>query len=210
MTCNVMWCIIVGFRGVSVCGETTLVISNSVAQHLEWKTFGLRVSAEEHSLPSGVDQCTIKVMVSTAGHYEFPENAHLVSAVFWFQCMPLCKFRKPISIEIQHCAKPENADKLKFVKAFCTQKTLPYSFKYVEGGHFHASSSYGVLDLDSFSGVAITQEGSADRLYYAKLYYGKPRIPQPQEHQQGIYFVITWQTEGHMQVCHKSEEDGHN
>ena len=176
------------------------MISNSVTQRLEWKSFGLRISTQEYFLPSGVDQCAIKVMVSTAGHYQFPENAHLVSAVFWFQCKPLCKFRKPITIEIQHCAKPENTAKLKFVKAFCTQKTLPYSFKYVEGGHFHASSSYGVLDLDSFSGVAISQEGSADRMYRAKAYFLIPHILHPQEHQHGINFVITWQTEGHMQV----------
>ena len=194
-----MW-YIVGLCGVSVCGETTLVISNSVAQHLEWKSFGLRVSAEEHSLPSGVDQCTIKVMVSIAGHYEFPENAHLVSAVFWFQCKPLCKFRKPITIQVQHCAKPENAAKLKFVKAFCTQKALPYSFKYVEGGYFHASSSYGVLDLRSFSGIAVTQEGSEDRLYCAKLYYLTPHILLPQEHQHGIDLVVSWETDVHMKV----------
>lgn len=186
---------------MSVCGETTLVISNSIAKHLEWKGFGLRITVLEHSLPSGVDQCTVKVMVSTAGHYEFPDGTHLVSAVFWFQCKPLCKFRKPVTIEIQHCAKPENTAKLKFVKTFCTQKTLPYSFKYVEGGHFNTSSSYGVLDLDSFSGVAITQEGTADRLYYAKLYYRTPSVLQSQEHQHGIDFVVTWQTQGHMQVC---------
>jgi hypothetical protein len=185
---------------VSVCGETTLVISNSVSQHLEWKRFGLRINAHEQSLPSGVDQCTIKVMISTAGHYDLPENAHLVSAVFWFQCKPLCKFRKPITIEIQHCAKPENTAKLKFVKAFCNQKPLPYSFKHIEGGHFHASSSYGVLDLDSFSGVAISQEGSADKLYRAKAYFLTPHILHPQEDQYGIDFVVTWQTEGHMQV----------
>ena len=185
---------------MSVCGETTLVISNSVAQHLEWKAFGLRISTHEHSLPSGVNHCTIRVMVSTAGHYKFPENTYLISAVFWFQCNPLCKFRKPVTIEIQHCAKPENTAKLKFVKAFCTQKTLPYSFKHVGGGHFHASSSYGVLELDSFSGVAVIQEGSADRLYRAKAYFLTPHILRPQEHQYGIDFVVTWQTEGHMQV----------
>lgn len=180
-----------------------MVISNSAVQHFEWKNFGLRIHTTELSLPEGIEQCSIRIVASIAGHYKFPESSHLVSGVFWFQCNPSCKFVKPIIIEIQHCAKQENTANLNFVKAVCDQKMLPYTFEHVQSGHFNCLSSYGVLDLNSFSGVGITQEGTAEREYCAKLYYiFTPHLPQPQRHQLEVHLVVTWNTEMHIQVCH--------
>ena len=69
-----------GFRGVEVCGETTVVVTN-VPQSYAWAGYGLKLHIPKGSLPVGMEQCTINIKASLAGQYEFPENTHLVSAV---------------------------------------------------------------------------------------------------------------------------------
>ena len=183
-----------GFPGVEVCEETTVVITNT-PQTSSWKSFGLKLHVPEGSLPVDVKQCTINIKASLAGQYEFPEDSHLVSAVFWLRCEPSCKFTKLITLEIQHCARPENFSKLSFVRALCSQENLPYTFRQQGGGCFTSSSSYGVLELKGFSGLAVVQEGSQDREYIAKLFYLNPTIFTYE-----IHLVMTWNVEAHLTV----------
>ena len=107
----------------------------------------------------------------------------------------MCKFTVPLSLEIQHCARPENVSKLSFVKALCSQESLPYTFRRQQGGRFSSSSSYGVLELESFSGVGLTQEGSEDREYIARLFYQSETI-----YSYDIHLVVTWNTEAYLTV----------
>ena len=158
-----------------------------------WKDYGLMLRIQEGSLPAGMNQCTIAIVVSIAGLYQFPENSHLVSGVFWFRCEPSCKFMKPLSMEIQHCARPENISKLHFVKASCSQKSLPYTFQQQRGGRF--TKRDGILELESFSGGAITQEGSEDREYIARLFYLNPTTSKC-----FIDMVVTWNLKAHLSV----------
>ena len=164
------------------------------ANYLE--EFCLKIYVEEGSLPADVEQCIIYIKASLSGQYKFPEKSHLVSAVFWLRCEPMCKFTKPITVEIQHCARSENVANLnlKFVRAVCSQKQLPYTFRQLQGGNFTSHSSYGVIELDSFSGLAITQEGSDDREYCSQLFY----LGQPSSCK--IHFVMTWNLEAHLSV----------
>ena len=183
-------------RGVQVCGEMTMVVYSSHTQQITWKGFGLKLHIQEGSLPAGMEQCILQIKVSLAGQYEFPENSHLVSAIFWLRCETMHKFTKPITVEIQHCAKSENITNLKlnFVRAVCSQKQLPYTFKQLPGGNFTSHSSYGVIELNSFSGVGIMQEGSEDREYCSQLFYlGQPSLCK-------IHFVVTWNIEAHLTV----------
>ena len=182
-------------RGVEVCGEMTVVVNSSHAQQIEWKGFGLKLTVHEGSLPVDVQECVITIKASLTGQYEFLESSHLVSAVFWLRCEPVCKFTKPITVEIQHCVRSENVGNLnlKFVRAICSQKQLPYTFKQLRG-NFTSHSSYGVIELNSFSGLAITQEWSEDREYCSQLFYlGKPNLCR-------IHFVVTWNLEAHLTV----------
>ena len=182
--------------GVEVCGEMTVVVHSSRYQQISWEGFGLQLHINEDSLPAGMEQCTINIMASLAGQYQLPENSSLVSAVFWLRCEPKCKFAKPITVEIQHCVKPENVGNLnmKFVRAACSDKQLLYFFKELRGGNFSQHSSYGVIQVDGFSGLAITQEGSEDREYCSQLFY----ICQPNSYK--IHFVMTWNLEAHLTV----------
>ena len=183
----------IGFRGVDVCAETTVLVTNS-PQTFVWERYGLRLNILKGSLPVGMDEVSIKVQVSLSGQYEFPESCHLVSAVFWLRCNQKCTFNKLLSLEINHCAKSANTSKLSIVRAVCSQKNLPYQFERL-GGNFNQYSSFGEIELNSFSGVAVTQDGSVEREYCAMLYY--LRI----DYELTISFVVAWNTETHITVC---------
>ncbi|MCG8625693.1 MAG: hypothetical protein MJE68_27305, partial [Proteobacteria bacterium] len=177
------------------CGEMTVVVYTSHDQQILWPGYGLRLNIPEGCLPAGIEQCPINIKASIAGQYEFPEKSHLVSAIFWLRCEDVRKFTKPITVEIQHCAKSENTTNLKlsFVRAVCSQKQLPYTFKLL-GGSFTSHSSYGVIELNGFSGVGVTQAGSEDREYCSRLFY------MPLNPNQKIDFVVSWNIEAHITV----------
>ena len=184
-------------RGVEMCREMTVTVYSSHYQQITWEGFGLKLHIQEGSLPAGMKQCILQIKASLAGQYEFPENSHLVSAIFWLRCETVHKFTKPITVEIQHCAKSENLSKLSFVKAVCSQKQLPYTFKQLPVDNFTSHSSYGVIELNSFSGVGIAQEGSEDREYCSRLFYMPLTRKVPN---QEIHFVISWNLEAHLIV----------
>ena len=188
-------------RGVEVCGEMTVVVHSSGAQQITWEGFGLKLHIDEGSLPAGIHQCTLTIKASLAGQYEFPDNSFLVSAIFWLRCEPMCNFTKPVTVEMQHCARSENVAnlKLKFVRAVCSQKQLPYTFKEL-GGDFTRHSSYGVVEVNGFSGLAITQEGSEDRSYLANLLYKEVK-GRPTRCIVDIYIAVTWNVDSHYTVC---------
>ena len=183
-------------RGVEVCGEMTVVVYSSHYQQIMWPGYGLRLHIPKGCLPAGMEQCTINIKVSLAGQYEFPDNSHLISAIFWLHCEDVHKFTRPITVEIQHCSKLRNVTNLKlsFVRAVCSQKQLPYTFRQLPGGNFTSHSSYGVIELNGFSGVGVTQEGSEDREYCSQLFYlGQPNLCK-------IHYVVTWNIDAHLTV----------
>ena len=187
-------------RGVEVCGEMTVVVHSSGAQQITWEGFGLKLHIDEGSLPAGIHQCTLTIKASLAGQYEFPDNSYLVSATFWLRCEPMCKFTKQVTVEMRHCARTENNLKLKFVRAVCSQKQLPYNFEQLRGD-FISNSSYGIIkvDLNCFTGLAITQAGSEDRSYLANLLYEVKHFSTCCI--VDIYIVITWDVDSHHTVC---------
>ena len=181
--------------GVEECGEKSVVVYSSHGQLVQWN--GLKLHIHEGSLPEGVHQCKIYIKVSLAGQYEIPENSCLVSAIFWLRCEPKCKFIKPITVEIQHCSTKENLSRLKIVRAFCSQKQLPYNFKPL-GGRFNADTSYGAVEVTSFSGVGVVEESPvSERLYYSQLFYHSCHSHQ-QRHE--IHIIFIWNTEAHINV----------
>lgn len=172
-------------------------VSNS-ARTYEWERFGLKLHSHGNSLPAGIEQMTVHIKASVAGQYEFPKNSYPVSAIFWIYCEPGCKLAKPILLEIQHCALSQNISKLSFVRASCTQKQLPYTFKRLAGGSFTATRSYGAIELNSFSGVGITQEGSPNRDYRALNLLKNPNSAEVFH----FFFIVVWNTDAHSAVSH--------
>ena len=182
--------------GVEECGETSVVVHSSQGQLVEWN--GLKLHIHAGSLPEGLQQCTIFIKASLAGDYEIPENTSLVSGVFWLRCEPRCTFIKPIMIEIQHCSTKQDLSKLKIVRAFCNQKSLPYKFKPL-GGSFSADTFYGAIDMKGFSGVGVVDE-NPERLYYNQLIYCSNQ--RQQRHNVEIHIVFTWNTNTHINVSY--------
>ena len=176
-----------------------MVISSSQGQFVEWN--GLKMHIHEGSLPEGIDQCTIHIKASLAGEYEIPGNSSLVSAVFWLRCEPQCTFTKPITVEIQHCSTKQDLSRLKIIRAYCNQKQLPYKFKPL-GGRFNAEASYGVIEVNSFSGVGVIEENpDSERMYYSQLFY-RSFYSHQQTHD--IHITFTWNTEPHINVSYSS------
>ena len=197
LSLSVTYITYIGLFGVNVCGSTAVLISDSSLKW-HWEGYGLTLHVDDHTLPTDIEMCRINIIASLTGHYEFPEDNHLVSAIFWFRCEPPCGFAKPITVELQHCACSHNTSQLNFVKAVCSQKQLPYRFKRVEGGSFNKHSSFGVFKLNSFSALSITQEGSGERNYLANFLYEEERFRLCFH----LYFVVTWNTITHNTVSH--------
>ena len=175
----------------SVC----VIVTNS-PQTFHWVGYGFKLTIPQGSLPAGVNQCRLDIKASVAGQYQFPDNLQLVSGVFWIRPLPLCRFQQQLTVEIQHCAKMTSSTKLSFVRAHCSQESLPYTFKQLEGrGSFTEHSSYGSLELNHFSGLTVTGENGEEREYIASLYY-----QQCDPRSLDIHFVITWDIETHITV----------
>ena len=185
--------------GVEECSQISVVVHSTQGQDVEWN--GLKLHIHAGSLPEGIDRCTLLIKVSLAGEYEIPENSIPVSAFFWVRCEPQCTFTKPVTVEIQHCSTKQDLSKLKIVRAFCSQKQLPYKFKSL-GGWFDANTSYGAIEVDSFSGFGVTEEKSvSERLYYNQIFYCRN---EGHQHGHDIHIIYTWNTEAHINVSHSS------
>ena len=126
------------------------------AVKLNFEGYGFKLCVPEYSLPAEVSETQLSVQVSLSGLFQMPSNCELVSAVYWVSSPH--KFRKPVTVEIQHCAALSNhkqCSQLTFVHTKCTQKELPYIFKEKVGGVFSPHSSYGSLPLFHFSGIGV-------------------------------------------------------
>ena len=175
----------------------------NLAQYFYWSGYGFKINIPPSSLPADVEKCVLHIYVSLAGHYQLPDNEmQLVSAIFWVRPDPLCHFRQQLTVEIQHCAKMTSSTKLTFVRAVCSQKSLPYTFTKVKlgSGSFSMMSSYGLLEVNHFSGYAVAGK-DIQRNYVASLFY---RREDPWKID--IYFVITWDNEAHIKVSFKIKQ----
>ena len=181
--------------------STIILVTNSDELHFTWEGYGLHLYIPEGALPPEIGACTISIKASVEGNYVFSKNSYLVSAVYWFCCVPKCKFSKPIILEMQHCAKQQNLQTLSFVKARSIKGQSEIEFNKTLGycgtnhGVFPSHSSYGFIQLDGFCGYGVVQEGSEDRQYRANLYYLPQSINQFQ-----IHFTVLWNTDAHHSV----------
>ena len=183
-------------RGVEVIGETDLVVSTKEC-FFEWVGYGLRLGISEDSQPTGMDECRVNIKGSLSGPFQLPEDSDLLSPVFWISA--LCKFENPVTLGIQHCASRDEASfvDLNFISAKCSQKTLPYTFKQLDGGRFSTDSSYGSIQLSHFSGFGIAGRKRTPRAYCAQIYYAIKEEASDWR----VYFIITKDLNALKSVC---------
>jgi len=173
-------------HGVEVIGKTKFTVPTKGVS-FEWRGYGLRLHILKGSLPPGIEECKININASLSGQFQLPEDSALLSPVFWIS-VP-CKFSKPVTLEVQHCAIREDEavlSDLSFVSAKCSQGDLPYRSRQVAGGVFTTHSSYGSIQLSHFSGNAVTGRKSTPRSYCAHLYH-----TMKQMYDWRFYFIIT-------------------
>ena len=185
-----------GLRGIDVYYKTSLSVT-SKSQQFIWEKFGLKLIIPCGVLPPGVDKCQLFISVSLSGHYQLPRTYFLISPIFWIRCEPHCNFVKKVVVEVEHCALDNKILRLGFVKASCTQKELPYSFEIISDGKFSENTSYGLIELISFSGIGVAQSGSEERGYCASLFYLTSNV-----HDRQIHFTVTWNTVAHRNVSY--------
>ena len=162
----------------------------------EWRGYGLRLHVAGGSLPAGIGECRINIKASLSGQFELPQGSDLLSPIFWISTP--CKFTKPVTLEIQHCALGEDEtvmSDLSFVSARCSRKELPYRFRQMDEGVFTTYSSYGSIQLSHFSGVGITGRKRTPQSYCAQIYYAHKGM-----HHWRFYFVVTRDLEIQMRV----------
>ena len=165
----------------------------------EWVGYGMKLSVPEDSLPTGMEQCTctINIKASLSGPFQLPGHSELLSPVFWISAP--CKFKNPVTLEIQHCAPRDEASfaDLNFISTKCSQKTLPYTFKQLDGGRFSANSTYGSIELTHFSWFGIIGRKGTPRSYCAQIYYAIKEDPSDWR----VYFIITKDLDALKSVC---------
>ena len=100
---------------------------------------------------------------------------------------------------MQHCASRDEAyfADLNFISAKCSQKTLPYTFKQLDGGSFPTDSSYGSIQLHHFSGFGITGRKRTPQAYCAQIYY----TIKEEASDWRVYFIITKDLDTLKTVC---------
>ena len=153
-------------------GATELTIPAQGTCGFEWEGYGLKLHVPEGSLPCGMGETKVNIRASLSGQFQLPEDSDLLSPVFWISAP--CKFTKPVTLEIQHCAQGDDhtvLSDLSIVSTQCSQKDLPYKFKQLDGGVFTTHSSYGSIQLSHFSGIAVAGKKKTPRSYRAHLYH---------------------------------------
>ena len=148
------------------------------------------------------------ISATISGQYQFPDNTDLVSGVYWITCPHKFPEEHPVTLTLQHCASIKNPDQLNsllFVTAKCTQKTLPYEFKELDGGIFSTENCYGSIKLHHFSGIGVgrkrkRQQNKAKEedktSYVIRTYYFSQGANNWLTH-----IVIVWNLDIHLEVC---------
>ena len=177
--------------------ETSVLITNQ-PQTFHWAGYGLKLHVPQGALPARLEECRVFIKVGISGHFALPQNTSLVSAVYWLDSEPRCKFSQPLTLEMQHCAMSSQTSRLSFALARCSQKTLPYTFDILEGGEFSSLSDYGCIQLQHFSLITLVKRkilGRDNVRYRASLYYIRREV-----NLRDIHFVITKDREAHLTV----------
>ena len=164
------------------------------AQTFHWSDYGLKLHIPQGALPSSIKKCELLVKRVTSSQFSLPQNTTLVSAVYWLDIEPQCKFSKPLRVEIEHCAAPSETSRLSF--AICSQNSPPYTFMMQKKGEFDNQS--GNIQLQTFA-VMTGLVKRPDIKYFARLYTMWKGVDQRE-----IYFVITKDLEAHVTVCYSN------
>ena len=104
----------------------------------------------------GAPPLEIGMVSLISGQFEFPPGTQLVSGVYAIASSQ--KPAQPVLLLMEHCVDLESLQEgvsLHFVRASCSQDSLPYKFEFLDQGNFPITSRYGSIQLEKFSLLAI-------------------------------------------------------
>ncbi|XP_064382397.1 uncharacterized protein LOC135331236 [Halichondria panicea] len=131
-------------------GESLVEITN---KSMKFSNFGIKISVLENSLPEGIDTCVLHISFELSTDFEIPANSELVSSIYRVKCEPKVQFKKPLTLEIQHCASLNSDHQQRLVFARATDQNK--KFEILEGGHFPISERHGSIQLTRFSRLGV-------------------------------------------------------
>ena len=166
--------------------QTSITIRAGEALNFQWKGYGLRLHVPEGALPPHLSESTLHIQASLCGQFEFPNSSELVSAVYWISCAT--KFSKPVKLKLQHCAVGQTSS-LQFVRAQCTQKTLPYQFQPINGVFTH--DAYGSTSITHFSGLGIIETLQSWLGWSSETYLAQVYLKNVDFNEWKVYFIVT-------------------
>ena len=167
--------------------QTSITIRAGEALSFQWKGYGLRLHVPEGALPPHLSESTLHIQASLCGQFEFPDSAELVSAVYWISCAT--EFSKPVTLELQHCAVGQTSS-LQFVRAQCTQKTLPYQFRPIDGVFTH-DIDYGSTSITHFSGIGIVRTLQSLLGWSSETYLAQVNLKNVDFNEWKVIFIVT-------------------
>ena len=133
-----------------------------------WLGCGLQLNVPRNTIDRDAQSLTMSLQVCHSRQYRYPEEAQLISGVYNVAFPQI--FPQPLTVEIQHCAEPDQLSSLSIASAESTQ---PHSFQKLSGGVFPASSSYGSIQLHHSSTVAVISKSSMKRCRALTYYRSK-------------------------------------
>ena len=160
-------------RGADIVDSVTFPV---VPGNHKWEGHGLEISIPEQSVDTNALQKTMTISASISGQYQLPDNTDLISGIYWITCPHKFPEEHPVTLTLQHCATVKNLEQLNslsFITAKCTQKTLPYEFKELDGGIFSTENCYGSIKLCHFSGIGVKRikQKEDEKSYVIRTYY---------------------------------------
>ena len=112
----------------------------------------MKLCSTNEVLPSETNSI-IAIKSCLSGQFKLPNRHHLVSAVYEIDAST--DHSKSFTIQIQHCAHPDDVPSLSFAVVNMSQQELPLTFKLHEGGIFTHNSSYGSISMPTLHSVLL-------------------------------------------------------
>ena len=173
-------------------------------QEFIWKKHKFCMTFDSASLPQGTPSAVIKLYATLGEHCILP--THLKPVSTFFAIKTDCKFKKSVSVSIEHCSV--NTKYLKF--AICSSLSPPYVFEEVDSGSF--TEGCGVINRTSFSICVIVWDTLRNWFWPSPVsirFYIAMYTKMRESYTWDVYVYITKHTETYVEkVKENAEKNG--